>query len=106
MPAIPRVSYGIGSSGENACEDWLAVCAVSIEPCSGGNSLLNRENTGNFRIFDADPTFLYAIRQDFPGLLIRIPYAPEQGTFRAEQGMNFGDQGSRKRPFLARFSIG
>lgn len=49
MPAIPRVSYGIGSSGENACEDRLAVCAGTIEPCSGPNSLINRESAGNFR---------------------------------------------------------
>ena len=40
-------------SAENAkIEDWLADDAVQCELLSASNSLIIRENTGNFRDFD------------------------------------------------------
>ena len=45
---FPREDSAIRANVSGSA-DWLAVCAVRIELCSESNSLISRENTGNFR---------------------------------------------------------
>jgi hypothetical protein len=70
--------------------DWLAVCAVRIEPCSASNSLINREFAGIWRKTARGhrfPRYMPRKSQRFS----RIPYSSQQGIFRCLQGI-LGDE--------------
>ena len=71
----------------------MAVDAVSSEPSSDPNSLLNRELTGNFLDFGSSGAELASIGPDFISVSEQIPYSKEQGIISADQGNYWCEQG-------------
>jgi hypothetical protein len=71
----------------------LAVDAVSSEPRSDPNSLLNRELTGNFLDFGLSGAKLAPISIDLISVSEQIPYSKEQGIISADQGTYWFEQG-------------
>ena len=71
----------------------MAVDAVSSEPSSDPNSLLNRELTGNFLDFGSSGAELASIGPDFISVSEQIPYSEEQGIISTYQGSNWHEQG-------------
>jgi hypothetical protein len=71
----------------------VAVDAVSSEPSSDPNSLLNRELTGNFFDFGPSGAEWALISADFIGVSEIIPYSEEQGIISSYQGIVRREQG-------------
>jgi hypothetical protein len=71
----------------------VAVDAVSSEPSSDPNSLLNRELTGNFLDFSPFGAESASIGPDFTGASETIPYSGEQGIISSYQGIVRREQG-------------
>jgi hypothetical protein len=56
------------------------------------NSLLNRENTGNFCDFGPRQEVSRVGKSSLPKVFGRIPYFSEEGISKTEQGINSSDQ--------------
>jgi len=69
------------------------VDAVSSEPSSDPNFLLNRELTGNFLDFGPSSAESASISADFIGVSEVIPYSEEQGIISSYQGIVRREQG-------------
>ena len=72
----------------------MADDAVCCELLSASNSLIIRENTGNFFIFDSEMPLRLPNYAGSIGVFQQIPYPTEQGILIAEQGIIFRDQGT------------
>jgi len=73
---------------ENAkIADCLADGAVLCELLSGSNSLIIRENTGNYRDFGHLGVELGPNKPVFSRVFVEIPYSTEQGIILEEQGI-------------------
>jgi hypothetical protein len=70
----------------------VAVDAVSSEPSSDSNSLLNRELAGNFLDSGLSGAELTSISVDFMSVSEQIPYSKEQGIISEDQGIYGADQ--------------
>ena len=72
--------------------DWLADEAVWCELLSVSNSLIIRENTGNYRDFSCSRRDLQKALV-FSGVFARILYSTEQGILKREQRIILAEQG-------------